>query len=329
MSFYKSSLIRKQSPLRISKWNLILLCVASLGVGMLWAYQIFYTSYYKACQESLLEQEVSLMSSCKSKYESNNSIEGSGKQKQQVAADCSAASASISKALQESEQALFQLQGAVQRRSLSECMHKYGQPPYIVEVWFSVDGDEHVLPLEISQLESMPFTTETFLELVEYGLYTETFIGPQQQQSGASNDRNIIGGNPSDASTRIRTRLLRSYAELGFGTSATPFILDETTTGNSRSSSRKPCSEQYSFGFASSNAEFTIFANADESSNHHAARPVQCIGRVLLPQGQRAMNVLQTLRGPDAARIIEVRIRGLENEDEQQEQQEQREGGEL
>lgn len=303
MSSSTSATAIKRKPLRISMWNLVLLCVASLGIGMLWAYSIFYAGYTKACQEAMLEQEVSILNSCKAKYEG------------QAKAECASSnhkddSAAIRKSLQESEQALFQLQGAVQRRAQSECLHRYGQPPYVVEIWFGTeyDQEEHVIPIQLSHVNDMPFTTDSFLQLIEYGLYTETTMGPQ---SGTGR-RNIVGGNPSDAPTRVRTRLLRSYAELGYGTSATPFILDESTTSSSSSSSRTPCSEPYSFGFATQGPEFTIFVTSPEQTK--AGMPVQCIGRVL-PEGHRAIDLLQTLPGPDSARIIEVRIQGVDNEE--------------
>ena len=191
-----------------------------------------------------------------------------------------------------------------------------------MEIWFGTeyDQEEHVIPIQLAHVNDMPFTTDTFLQLIEYGLYTETTMGPQP----GNGRRNIVGGNPSDAPTRVRTRLLRSYAELGYGTSATPFVLDESTTSSSRSSSRTPCSEPYSFGFAKQGPEFTIFVNAPDQANTIAA--VQCVGRVL-PEGHRALDLLQTLPGPDSARIIEVRIQGMDNEDHDNNQQRQQQDG--
>lgn len=294
--------IKRKRPVRLSLWNLVLLCVASLGIGMLWGYQIFYASYVNVCQNAMLEQEVAILNNCKAKYEKKGRTE--------CAQEGKADTASLHQALQESEKALFQLQGSIQRRAQSECLRRYGQPPYVVEIWFSTNDkpDEYVLPIELSHVNEMPFTTDTFFQLIEYGLYAETSLGPQQGMGVSGSLRNMIGGNPSDAPTRVRTQLLRNYAELGYGTTATPFVLDESASSSSSSSARRPCGEPNSFGFVSQGPEFTIFTSPP---NDHIS--VQCIGRVL-PDGQRALDVLQSLPGPDSARIIEVRIQGVEEE---------------
>jgi hypothetical protein len=273
-----------RKPLRIAALNLLLLCVACLGIGMLWAYQIFHTSYSRACHDALLQQEMIVRKECNNSQRNNKGD-----------------SSSCSADLQASEQALFQLQGAVQRRALSECLHRYGKPPYVVEIHFRLvhddDNNEHVLSIELDRVYDMPFTTDSFFQLIDYGLYTETSLGP------SSPTNNIVGGSPSDAATRVRTRLLRSYAELGYGTSATPFILDEQQSCHAKGSDCR----KYSFGFASQKPEFTILTTDDA-----AAGSLQCIGRVL-PSGYPALKLLQTPSRKDAATIIEVRIQGMES----------------
>jgi hypothetical protein len=269
--------------------------VTSLGIGTIWAYHIFYTAYQTACHSTVQQAILDTEQACR--------LSSSGRSK---------SSSSSSDDLVALERSLFQLQGAMQRRSHAECHHRYGAPPYHVQFHIQLQDAEHIVEVELNRVDDRPFTTDTFFQLVEYGLYTETTMGPSSSSSSKRHGKKrvILGGNPSDAPTKVRSQLLRSYAELGYGTQ--PFVLVENDgmQRSSSSSSRVDC-EKYSFGFdrKTQGPEFIILLDDPEES---LAENVQCIGRVA-QQSWEVIERLQAQKSATAAKIVEVRITGMDN----------------
>lgn len=187
--------------------------------------------------------------------------------------------------LQLSERSLFQLQGALQRHSLANALLLFGSAPHAVELTIALpDKSEETVRLEFRYLDEMPHTVYTFLMLIEIGLYTGTTLR-------VSNDQTmLIGGNPRDSVSRIRSHLNRRYAEHGFG--ATPLLMEETAP-------QAVCT-QHSVGMVEKGPDFGIhltnqYRNMDS-----------CPGRIV--SGLEVVWRLQGMASHERATIIDVRI---------------------
>jgi hypothetical protein len=86
--------------------------------------------------------------------------------------------------------------------------------------------------VKIPNPKDMPHTVLTFLNMIDHGLYVDTTID-------FKSDKIIGGGNPySVASTDLKSKVLRRFADIGLSSYRTLFFEDE-------SSPNSPCSASH------------------------------------------------------------------------------------
>jgi hypothetical protein len=179
---------------------------------------------------------------------------------------------------------IVHMQAAVKRRSMAQAVQSFGEAPYTV--LFLIKGQNQAattFEVEFGTLHEMPHTVYTFLKLVQAGLYHETSL-----QKG---EDAITGGSPATSIRKqVQSKLMRRYAELGFGVN--PLLFTERSTA--------PC-DQYSFGLVHKGPDFEIVlqraAADDDMEKYH------CPGRVVSGQ-----DTLRGLRKGERITIVDARI---------------------
>jgi cyclophilin family peptidyl-prolyl cis-trans isomerase len=102
------------------------------------------------------------------------------------------------------------LQQALQERAWAQTILTHGKAPHHVEITLDL-GDSRLqsLVLQLDRLDVLPLTTDTFIYLLEAGLYTGTRL---QQQSEADI---LLGGQLDTAPARVRSNLSQRWAAHG------------------------------------------------------------------------------------------------------------------
>jgi hypothetical protein len=254
---------------RVSRLNLLLIVATALGVGTIWSFVIYYSTWKTQCNALLLQSEIDkheVESQWKKKYESK----------------CGAVASPRS----ETSRELTQLQTSLQRRNLAECVKKYGPGPYAVKFILALpDSLQIVIGVEIKSPDLMPHTTWTFLSLVENKFYTGTRI-----HLGVDHDEPIlIGGDANDSSAWVKSALDKRHKEYGYDSA--PFLFAE--------SSKKASCDEHSFGLLNKGQDFVIHVekNADDMS---------CIGKVV--EGTQHLALLRTILKDQRVTIVEAKV---------------------
>jgi len=244
----RSNIIQHKLPkttVRISRWNFVLVVATALGVGAIWAFQIFYVSYRTACQRRCdPSADASRTAATTTTSKGGDDVAGN-------------ASSDNEDYIRDLELSLFRMQGSIQRHSLARAVLEYpttttggaasnqqrwkkkdkkkwgrDEPPPTFGVVFVVsipDGDSNSskhaqqqqqqadtieLEIELNQLYKMPHTVYTFLKLVDLGLYTGTMLqilvqSQDVEDSTSSTDRHgvvVLGGDPNDIAVEKSTK---------------------------------------------------------------------------------------------------------------------------
>lgn len=168
----------------------------------------------------------------------------------------------------ESNDQVVTMQAGIRRLNLAQTIARFGEAP-VVQFWIrSPDKSADSFEVQI-EIQEMPHSVYTFLNLVDAGFYHATEI-----VSNSDNDE-IVGGK---ASGKLKSKLLRKYAEAGYGIH--PLLFTELSTAQY---------DHSCFGILSRGPDFAI-GNSLTS----------CFGRVIAGQ-----DVLDTLI---SATIVDTRI---------------------
>jgi len=175
------------------------------------------------------------------------------------------------------------MQADTRRLNLAQTIARFGDNQYFsVQFWIR-SPNRSAASFEVQiRTHEMPHTVYTFLNLVDAGLYHETTIVN-------TNDKIVGGGKPSG---KLKSSLLRKYAQYGYG--ITPLLFTEVSTTD--------CNDDDSFGIVSRGPEFAI-GNSLTS----------CFGRVI--DGQDALSTLKDEKESSSATIIDARILKYKHDD--------------
>ncbi len=298
-----------KTSFRLSRLNLLLVVATALGVGTIWAFGIFYSAWKTQCNALLLESEITFH---KAESDAKKQYHAAMAQLEVCRGEAAAVtkqggSSSASKSI-EAMRELTKVSNALQKRQRAQCMQYYGPGPYVVQFSLAVPEIENiVLRLEFPNVDIMPHTTYTFLELVRHRFYSGTTIG-----LAGSDTSYFIGGNPNESSTWVKSSLTKKYNEYGY--ESTPFMIKE---GISASKATK-CVEG-SFGILDDGPEFALFLEkpsrgGSTSSSGGADLPLSCPGRIV--QGYDQLDELRDILQRTRVTIIEARVIDVSKEDE-------------
>lgn len=297
------------SSLRVSQVTLVLLCATAGGIGILASFGFFYFRWKVACRDRLLVGQAPQQPHPGSASE-NKGGEGS-----------SSTISSLQRQVRDSEQALFRLQGSIQRYHQSQVWRDFGSDePYRVVVTLEMreehdHGDRrreephysyHDLTIEFRHLEDMPHTIATFLTLADLSLYVGTTLGTPSMALLGGDESNeptaiALGGSVhSLPSGRVRQELVRQYHEFGYGgANQAPLWFPET-------SNQLPCA-LHSVYMVHPGPQFAILLSDppqrnDRRGGNAGELSVSCPGRVV-----GGGHLLEHLRD-EPATIVETRV---------------------